>query len=73
MKKELLFTDLSDEQAEKVVGGVGLGTTGGNSAGFAGWFGGTNAADGDQGLSGAGQGFAPNPMSHGRVSVVHPR
>ena len=37
MKKEQLFTDLSDEQAEKVVGGVGIGATPGSSAGFNGW------------------------------------
>ena len=55
MKKEQLFTQLSDEQAEKVVGGVGVGV-GGGSTGFFGW--GTNPmnADGDQGLILAGFG-----------------
>ena len=52
MKNEKLFVDLSDEQSEKVVGGVGVGDAPG--AGIAGWFGNGNAADGDQGLVGAG-------------------
>ena len=39
MKKKQLLTDLTDEQCEKVVGGVGVGV-GGGSTGFFGW--GTN-------------------------------
>ena len=74
MKKEL-WDELSDEQSEKVVGGVGAGTSGGNSAGFDGWNGNGNRADGDQGLFGAGQGFGPTVVTHGAndTSVVHPK
>ena len=48
MKNEQLLIDLSDEQCEKVVGGVGIGADPGSSAGVQGWFG-----DGDHGLFGA--------------------
>jgi len=70
MKKKQLLIDLSDEQCEKVVGGVGRGTTGGNSAGFAGW------GIGGHGLSTApGQNFSPTRVDHGanNTSVVHPK
>ena len=75
MKKEQLFTDLNDEQAEKVVGGVGRifadGPGGPAGAGEAGWFGG--APGSGHGLLSAGQGFSPFPSkSHGPVEVVHP-
>ncbi len=42
MKNEQLLMDLTDEQCEKVVGGVGRGEESGanTSAGFVGWFGG---------------------------------
>ena len=53
MKKKELFRDLSDEQAEKVVGGVGAGARPG--AGINGWFGGPSA--GTNGLINAG--FSP--------------
>jgi hypothetical protein len=62
MKKEQLFTDLNDEQAEKVVGGVGRvggGLGGGAGAGTNGWgAGGTPSAG--HGLIGSGN-FAPPP------------
>ncbi len=37
MKKGQLFTELNDQQAEKVVGGVGIGADPGDSAGVNGW------------------------------------
>ncbi len=68
MKNEL-FTDLNDDQAEKVVGGVGRGASPGASAGVNGWFGGPSA--GTNGLFRAG--FTPgdeNPNS--AVPVIAP-
>ena len=50
MNKKQLWIDLSDEQAEKVVGGVGAGP--GPGAGINGWFGGPSA--GTNGLINAG-------------------
>ena len=50
MKNGQLLMDLTDEQCEKVVGGVGIGNSPPESAGFIGWFG-----DGDHGLFGAGR------------------
>ena len=50
MKKQQLWIDLSDEQSEKLVGGVGIGASPGSSAGVQGWFG-----DGGHGLFGAGK------------------
>ena len=41
-----LWNELSDEQSEKLVGGVGIGPTPGESAGVQGWFG---TGDGPQG------------------------
>jgi len=57
MKKKQLWIDLSDKQAEKVVGGVGIGASPGSSAGFAGWFGngGPPMDDSDNGLFRAGK------------------
>lgn len=55
MTNDKLFVDLSDDQAEKVVGGVGITTNGaGSSAGFFGW--GTNpkSAERPTGLINAG-------------------
>ena len=72
MKKQQLWIDLSDEQAEKVVGGVGIGATPGSSAGVNGWFGGPSA--GTNGLFNAG--FTPgdsNPNSAVPVIVPGPR
>ena len=36
-EKTSLWNDLTDEQSEKLVGGVGIGPSGGNSAGRFGW------------------------------------
>ena len=75
MKNEQLLTDLTDEQCEKVVGGVGRlfgegGPGGPAGAGEAGWFGGPT---GDHGLLSAGQGFCPFPaVQHGNATVSHP-
>ena len=57
MKNEQLLMDLTDEQCEKVVGGVGRaggGQGGGAGAGTAGWFG-----NGPNGLFGSGQFSGP--------------
>ncbi len=59
MKEEQLLMDLSDEQCEKVVGGVGIGANPGESAGVAGWFG-----NGPNGLFGAGK--VPGSMTAGK-------
>jgi hypothetical protein len=72
MKNEQLLIDLSDEQCEKVVGGVGRGTSGGNSAGFFGW------QVGGPGLglnNNPTEKFSPTPIEHGAndTSVVHPK
>jgi hypothetical protein len=75
MKKEPLFTELSDKQAEKLVGGVGRigrGNDFGAGAGSTGWFGGPPGSG--HGLSSAG--FTPgdlNPNSHGMVVVPGPK
>jgi len=61
MKKEQLFTELSDEQAEKVVGGVGVGATPG--AGINGWGAGGPAAG--HGLINAGFSAPGDQMSPG--------
>ena len=76
MKNEQLLIDLSDEQCEKVVGGVGRlggGQGGGAGAGTQGWFGnGSPPPDGsNNGLDGAG--FTPGDMnSHSAVGVMVP-
>ncbi len=76
MKNEQLLMDLTDEQCEKVVGGVGRlfgegGPGGGAGAGEAGWFGGPTGNHGL--LFSAGQGFWPFPaVTHGSVTVAHP-
>ena len=57
MRKEQLLTDLTDEQCEKVVGGVGIGATPETSAGVNGWFGGPNRSGIERGLNHAG--FTP--------------
>ena len=66
MKKKQLWIDLSDEQAEKVVGGVGIGADPGSSAGVQGWFGdGEGPPDpSDHGLFGAGK--MPGSMTAGK-------
>ena len=66
MRKEKLLTELTDEQCEKVVGGVGIGATPGSSAGFAGWFGNGAPPPGpeDNGLFGAGK--VPGSMTAGK-------
>ena len=60
-----LWNDLTDEQSEKLVGGVGIGATPGMSAGVQGWFGnGEGPPDpSDHGLFGAG--FVPGGMTAG--------
>ena len=65
MKNEL-FTDLNDDQAEKVIGGVGIGDSPGDSAGVQGWFGdGEGPPDpSDHGLFGAG--FVPAHIDAGK-------
>lgn len=68
MKKQQLWIDLSDEQAEKVVGGVGVGDVPG--AGINGWFGGTPPGNG-AGLAGS-AGFSPpgEQMSPGESGLT---
>ena len=69
-KKELeLFKDLSDEQAEKVVGGVGAGTPPG--AGAFGW-GGTGHPSEGHGLKSAGFMAPGEPNLHSAVEVTVP-
>ena len=69
--EKVLWNELSDGQSEKIVGGVGLGTTGGNSAGFNGW--GVAGPSAGHGLGNApGQAFAPTTIDHNGTSVVHP-
>jgi hypothetical protein len=73
MKPEL-FTDLNDDQAEKVIGGVGQGSSPGSSAGFFGWGTSPNQSAGANGLFRAG--FTPgdfNPNSAVTVVVPGPR
>ncbi len=75
MKNEQLLMDLTDEQCEKVVGGVGRlfgegGPGGPAGTGEAGWFGGPT---GTNGLLSAGQDFWPFPtVQHGNAEVAHP-
>ena len=73
-EKTALWNELTDEQSEKLVGGVGAGTTGGNSKGFNGWGAADTPSEG-HGLFGADQGFGPTVVEHGAngTSVVHPR
>jgi hypothetical protein len=74
MKNEQLLIDLSDEQCEKVVGGVGKGASPGSSAGFFGWGTSPNQSDGPNGLFRAG--FTPgdfNPNSTPSVVVPGPK
>ena len=67
MKKQKLFTALTDEQSEKVVGGVGRGPAPG--AGVNGW-GADETPSAGHGLFGAGfLGFVPNPNSAVEVFV----
>ncbi len=75
MKKEQLFTQLSDEQAEKVIGGVGiLGPNfAGAGAGTQGWFGngGGPPDPTDNGLTRAG--FTPGTtMEAGPNTIMVP-
>ena len=70
MTNEKLFVDLNDDQAEKVVGGVGQGTTPGSSAGFNGWGAEGSPSEGG-GLFHAG--FTPGDFNpHSAVNVVVP-
>ena len=70
MKKKPLLTELTDEQCEKVVGGVGRGDSG-PGAGVNGW------GDGPTGSTGLfSAGFTPidlNPNSSVRVVVPGPK
>ncbi len=71
MKKEQLLTDLSDEQCEKVVGGVGAGDDPAG-AGTQGWFG-RGSFPGDPnntGLFGSGQFVGPAPKSPGKSGIT---
>jgi hypothetical protein len=76
MKKKQLLTDLTDEQCEKVVGGVGIldpDRFAGAGAGTQGWFGnGSPPPDGsNNGLDGAG--FTPgNTISAGPNTIMVP-
>jgi hypothetical protein len=63
MKQEQLLTDLTDEQCEKVVGGVGIGPNPGGSAGFNGWGAGGSVTEGHA-LFHAGK--APGSMMAGK-------
>ena len=68
MKKKALFTDLSDKQTEKVVGGVGRGDEG-PGAGINGWGVGPSAG---HGLKSAGF-EAPGVLNqHSKVRVTNP-
>ena len=64
MKKEQLFTDLSDEQAEKVVGGVGRDNNGKNGWGTPG------QPSAGHGICGTGM-FGIAQEGHGPVNVFH--
>ncbi len=64
MKNEQLLMDLTDEQCEKVVGGVGAGAKPG--AGAKGWFG-----DGSHGLFGTGH-FPGGPVQNAAGVWVPP-
>ena len=71
MKKEQLLTDLTDEQCEKVVGGVGRGDAG-PGAGVRGW----QVGGPGLGLFNNPTGkFATTPVLHGanETRVVHPK
>ena len=72
MKKKELFTDLSDEQTEKVVGGVGSGPAPG--AGANGW-GGTTLFNPSGNLNAGLQprGFKPTNNANAAVNVTVPR
>jgi len=70
MKNEL-FTDLNDDQAEKVIGGVGQGSSPGSSAGFFGWGTSPNQSAGANGLFRAG--FTPGDKNmNSAVPVIVP-
>ena len=71
MKKQKLFTALTDEQSEKVVGGVGQGEAIAG-AGTQGWFGnGSGPPDpSDNGLFGSGQFSGPVPKSPGKSGIT---
>ena len=73
MTNEKLFVDLSDDQAEKVVGGVGVGV-GGGSTGFFGWGTSPNQSAGPNGLINAG--FKPpgvtKTVGHNDITVSSP-
>jgi hypothetical protein len=64
MKKEQLFTDLNDEQAEKVVGGVGRDNNGKNGWGTPG------QPSAGHGICGTGM-FGITQAVHGRANVFH--
>ena len=73
MKKKALFTDLSDEQTEKVVGGVGRVLVPGPGAGANGW-GGTTPFNPSGNLN-AGlnpRGFVPVLNTHSAKPVIVP-
>ncbi len=71
MKNERLLVDLSDEQCEKVVGGVGAGEVIAG-AGTQGWFGrGSSPGDpNNTGLIGSGQFIGPASLSTGASGIT---
>ena len=78
MRNQKLFTDLTDEQAEKVVGGVGSTVpagAGGAGAGTVGWFGDGPGGIGNplnHGLDGSGQFVGPTDNLNAAVGVKVP-
>jgi hypothetical protein len=76
MKEEQLLLDLTDEQCEKVVGGVGVqgDRFAGAGAGTQGWFGNTSGPPSNPDNHGlAGAGFTPgNIMSAGPNMIMVP-
>ena len=66
-----LWNDLTDEQSEKLVGGVGIGPNPPGSAGVAGWFGGPQVTGEQQGLFNAG--FTPgDSITAGPNNIIVP-
>ncbi len=67
-EKTSLWNELTDEQSEKLVGGVGAG--GEPGAGANGWGAGGQPSEGG-GLCGTGMFGLSDPIVHGAVTVIH--